>query len=183
MSPFPLLLANRARLTQTTVHEAVHDWLSGHAGFETVRYEPSSIRREAVHADVDPGVMLQTDYDASTVRLEVQFEFPQNESHEYYRIQWVEPDRDASVGWHRDDHRNQLGECHLQLDSGGDVADVQAAGFVDSHPLNVLETRLNHLPVVLNCIDWTGDVPEFDGDIYGEEIECGDSLTLERPSR
>lgn len=152
MPPFPILLANRARLTQETVHESIHEWLTGHAGFRNVRYAPSRIRREEIHTEIDSDVLLKTDYDAPTARLEVQFEFPQSATYDYYRIQWVEPDRDRSVGWHQDDHRNGLGECHLQLDSGDEVADVRAADFLDSHPLNVLETRLGQLPDILDGI-------------------------------
>ncbi|WP_135823374.1 hypothetical protein [Halorussus ruber] len=162
MPPFPLLLANRARLTQETVHESIHEWLTGHAGFHDVRYAPSRIRREEVHAEVDPDVMLEADYDTLSARLEVQFEFPQSAGYDYYRIQWVEPDRDWSVGWHQDDHRNDLGECHLQLDHETEVADVRSADFLDSHPLNVLETRLTQLPDVLGWISWDEGKPHFD---------------------
>lgn len=64
MPPFPILLANRARLTQETVHEPIHEWLTGHAGFRNVRYAPSRIRREEVHAEVEPGILLETGYNA-----------------------------------------------------------------------------------------------------------------------
>lgn len=162
MPPFPLLLANRARLTQTTVHESIHEWLTGHGGFRNVRYVPSKIRRREVHAEVAPETVLQTDYGGSTARLEVQFEFPQSASADYYRIQWVDPDRNWSVGWHQDDHRNDLGECHLQLDHGEEVADVREADYIDAHPLNVLEARLERFPEVLDAISWTDSKPSFE---------------------
>ena len=162
MPPFPILLANRARLTQATVHEAIHAWLSGRAGFRNVRFVPSKIRREAVHAEVEPEVVLETDYDATTARLEVQFEFPENASRDYYRIQWIEPGRGYSVGWHQDDHRNDLGECHLQLDDRDEVADVRTTDLLDAHPLNVLETRLEELPGVLEGISRNGGELQFE---------------------
>lgn len=165
MPPFPVLLANRARLTQATVHEAIHDWLSGRAGFENVRYSPSKIRREAVHADVDLDVGLGIDRQVTSptsARLEVQFEFPEDASRDYYRIQWVEPDQNWSVGWHQDDHRDDLGECHLQLDHGDEVVGVQSADYLDAHPLNVLETRINQIPGVLDGISWKDEEPQFD---------------------
>ena len=154
MPPFPLLLANRTRLTEAAAHDAIHDWLTGQGGFRSVRFGHSKIRREQVHADVDPTVAFELD-EAATARLEVQFEFPQNVDRDYYRIQWVEPDRSYSVGWHQDDHREDLGECHLQLDHGDDVADVRPADFLDAHPLNVLKARLEQLPDVLDSISWT----------------------------
>jgi hypothetical protein len=157
MGPFPVLLVDRARLTQETVHESVHSLLSSHGGFRNVRFTPSKIRREEVHAEVDPEAALGIDYDATTARLEVQFEFPQSADVDYYRIQWVEPDSGYSVGWHQDDHRNDLGECHLQLDHGDEVADAQSADFLDAHPLNVLETRLEELPDVLERISRGGE--------------------------
>lgn len=162
MPPFPILLANRARLTQNAVHETIHEWLSGHGGFQNVRYRPSKIRRREVHADVDPKIVLGGDCTVSTARLEVQFEFPQNAPRDYYRIQWVEPGRNYSVGWHQDDHRSELGECHLQLDHGNKVADVQMADFLDVHPLNVLEDRLEQLSGVLAKISWSGGEPRFE---------------------
>ncbi|PSQ45751.1 hypothetical protein BRD15_10760 [Halobacteriales archaeon SW_6_65_15] len=159
MAPFPVLLANRARLTQGVVHEAVHDWLSGHGGFHDVRYAPSKLRREQVHAEVEPEVALDIDPELPSARLEVQFEFPENASRDYYRIQWVVPDRNYSVGWHQHDHRDDLGECHLQLDYGDEVIDVRPADFLDAHPLNVLETRLAQLPEILDGISRTEESP------------------------
>jgi hypothetical protein len=161
MAPFPVLLANRARLTQDAVHEAVHDWLSGHGGFQNVRYAPSKLRREQVHAAVEPEVALGIDCELPSARLEVQFEFPENASRDYYRIQWVVSDRGYSVGWHQDSHRDDLGKCHLQLDHGDEVADVRSADFLDAHPLNVLEARLEQLPDVLDGISWNGGTPQF----------------------
>ena len=77
-------------------------------------------------------------------------------------MQWVEPERDLSVGWHQDEHRPDLGECHLQLDHGESVVDVRAAEFLDAHPLNVLDRRLDALPTVLDAIDWRDGTPVFE---------------------
>lgn len=163
MAPFPVLLANRARLTQDTVHEAIHEWLSSHGGFRNVRYAPSKLRREEVRADVEPEVALDVQRQIQSARLEVQFEFPRSASRDYYRIQWVVSDRGYSVGWHQDDHRDDLGECHLQLDHGDEVVTVRSADFLDAHPLNVLERRLEQLPDVLAEISWNDETPQFDG--------------------
>lgn len=167
MPPFPVLLANRDRLTQTTVHESIHEWLAGRGGFRNVRFVPSKIRRNQVHADVDPEVAFGavssgTGADAATARLEVQFEFPEGVSYDYYRIQWVVPDRNYSVGWHQDDHRDDLGKCHLQFDYRDEVVDVSEADFLDAHPLNVLEARLRRLPDVLAGLSWDDGEPSFD---------------------
>lgn len=165
MPPFPVLLANRARLTQATIHEVVRDWLSNRGGFQNVRFAPSKIRRRQVHAEIDPTVALGADHlsEVTSARLEIQFEFPRNTDYDYYRIQWVDPERSVSVGWHQDDHRSDFGECHLQLDHGDEVADVRTADFLDAHPLNVLEARLEQLPDVLDEISWAGkDGPRFD---------------------
>jgi len=161
--PFPILLANRARLTRDRLHETVHSWLSGRGGFRDVRFVPSKIRRREVHADVDPTVAFGVDAETTTARLEVQFEFPADAAHDYYRIQWVAPDRNYSVGWHQDDHRDALGECHLQLDYREEVVDVRPTDFLDAHPLTVLDARLERLPDVLDELSWDGDEPRFDG--------------------
>lgn len=162
MGPFPVLLANRARLTQETVHQSVHSWLSSRGGFPNVRFTPSKIRREQVRADVDPAAALGMDYDGTTARLEVQFESPRDAPRNYHRIRWAEPNRSSSVGWHQDEHRDELGECHLQLDNGDEVVDVQTADFLDAHPLNVVETRLEQLPGVLERISRDGEELEFE---------------------
>lgn len=164
MPPLLVFLADRERLTRNAVHEAIHRWLSGHGGFDDVRFSPSKIRKEQVVTSVAPSVLLGTDdVDANTTaRLEVQFEFPQRANYDFYRIQWIEPDRHYSVGWHQDDHRNDLGECHLQLDYRDEVIDARPAEFLDSHPLNVLEARLEKLPSVLDRISWRDGEPEFD---------------------
>lgn len=162
MPPFPVLLAGRTQLTTETVHEAVRDWLSNRGGFRNVRFAPSKIRRKQVHADVDPTVAFGVDGDTSTARLEVQFEFPQDAGYDYYRVQWVDPDRNYSVGWHQDDHRDALGNCHLQLDYRDEVVDVHEADFLDGHPLNVLDARLKRLPDVLDEISWHEGEPSFD---------------------
>jgi hypothetical protein len=161
MAPFPVLLANRARLTQDAVHETVQACCPVTADFEVSATPPSKLRREQVHAAVEPEVALGIDCELPSARLEVQFEFPENASRDYYRIQWVVSDRGYSVGWHQDSHRDDLGECHLQLDHGDEVADVRSADFLDAHPLNVLEARLEQLPDVLDGISWNGGTPQF----------------------
>lgn len=162
MPPFPIFLTSRERLTQDGVHGTIHAWLASHGGCHGVRYIPSKRRREQVHADVDPPALFGIDAERRPARLEVQFEFPPREPYDYYRIQWVEPDANLSVGWHQDGHREELGECHLQLDHRDRVADVRAVDFLDSHPLNVLETRLERLPEVLDSVVWQDGVPAFD---------------------
>lgn len=161
MPPFPIFLTSRVHLTQDGVHRAVRDWLASRGGCHDVRYVPSRRRREQVHADVDPRALFSIDAERRPARLEVQFEFPPDASYDYYRIQWVEPDANLSVGWHQDSHREELGECHLQLDHRDTVADVRTADFLDSHPLNVLETRLERLPEVLDGIAWHDGEPAF----------------------
>lgn len=162
MPPFPIFLTSRERLTQDAVHRAVHDWLSSRGGCHDVRYVPSRRRREQVHADVDPLALFGRETETRVARLEVQFEFPPGVSCDYYRIQWIEPDANLSVGWHQDGHRDELGECHLQLDYRDSVVDVHAADFLDSHPLNVLETRLERLPEVLDGIVRCDGTPVFE---------------------
>jgi len=81
------------------------------------------------------------------------------EDYEYYVIEWSEADRDLGLGWHQDEDHPDLGECHFQLDHAGTTVERSAAEFVDEHPLEVLETRLDQLRALLPKIAWNEDTP------------------------
>lgn len=161
MAPLIILLGHRDRLTRDSLHERILNRLTKEGWCNTVRYVPSRIRRRAVHAQVDPTVLLEAEYPVDNARLEVRFWKPASPSYEYYWINWVEPERELMIGWHQDGEHDTLGECHVQLDYGSETVTREAARFIDAHPLAVFEHRLEQLPAALAGIRWEDEKPTF----------------------
>lgn len=63
------------------------------------------------------------------------------------------------IGWQQDETLMNLGECHLPIDHGGETVQREPAAFVDQHPLNVFEARIEQLENVLNSATWDNYVP------------------------
>ena len=154
-----LFLAGRDRHTQRTLLREVHDRLSKHGGYENVRYRPSRRRPRHVLADVETTVFLGDSDGTGAARLEVRFWYPSDVDYEYYRLNWIESDRDFMLGFHRDADHPDLGPCHIQVDHEGATVDRHAADFLDAHPLSVLERRLTQLPAALGTVRWQDERP------------------------
>jgi hypothetical protein len=129
------------------------------APIKQVWYHTSSGNKTGVRATVDASGFLGATYPVETVELQLSFGFPPNRNYDCYEIQWVERDRDLMLGWHQDDTHMDLGECHFQIDYQGDTVQRDAAMFLDAHPLNVYEQRLNHLAEILNSLTWENERP------------------------
>ncbi|WP_233357356.1 hypothetical protein [Halococcoides cellulosivorans] len=84
--------------------------------------------------------------------------------YEYYVIEWSEEERDLGIGWHQDEDHPDLGECHFQIDHAGQTVDRRSATFLNDHPLEVLETRLDQLRAVLPRIEWAEGAPTVPDD-------------------
>ncbi len=129
------------------------------AGCEDVRYHPSRRRPRYVIADVAPATFLGEPYDMENARLEIRFWYPAGVDHEYYRINWVEPERNLMLGFHQDADHQDLGPCHIQLNYEDTPVDRHGATFLDAHPLSVLDDRLQQLPPALDSLRWEGGTP------------------------
>lgn len=149
-----IFLAGRNRYTQRTLLRDVRDRLSNQAACRDVRYQPSRRRPRSVVADVDSTTFLGNSHGAERARLEVRFWYPAGDEYEYYRLNWVEPERDLMLGFHRDSDHQNVGPCHVQLDYGDAVVDRHEATFLDVHPLAVLDHRLGQLPKAVAAIHW-----------------------------
>jgi len=156
-----IFLAGRDRYTQRTLLRDVHDRLTRQAGCENVRYSPSRRRPRYVIADVDPTTFLGTAWDAQAARLELRFWYPADGDHEYYRLNWVEPDRNLLLGFHQDADHPDLGPCHLQLDYEDTPVTRHRATYLDAHPLAVLEYRLQQFPGAIEAIHWENGAPSL----------------------
>src|SRR6056297_3337938 len=131
-----IFLAGRDRYTQRTLLRDVHDRLTMQAGCEDVRSHPSRRRPRYVVAAIDPTTFLGDAYDAESARLEVRFWYPAGVNHEYYRINWIEPERNLMLGFHQDGDHQNLGPCHIQLNFEETPIDRYKATFRDVHPLS-----------------------------------------------
>lgn len=102
---------------------------------------------------------LGTSYPVTEAELQVSFDFPQSSGDDVYAIHWVESDRDLMVGWHQDETHTDLGKCHFQLDHRGETVQREPAAFLDSHPLNVFDQRIDDLVDVLDALTWEHHTP------------------------
>lgn len=160
-----IFLANRANLDKRTLLSRIHSRLQTQvpkddSPVEQVRYHTATGNKAGVRATIVPSVFLGTSYPVDEARLHISFDFPQTYSYDFYRIQWIEPDRDLMIGWHQDETHTTLGECHFQIDCRGETVQREGVEFLDAHPLNVFERRIDDVVDVLDALTWENDVPQ-----------------------
>lgn len=158
-----VFLANRGNLTKAKLYTTIRQRLDKEPGYYAVRVRASRARPRAIQARVEPEEFLSREYAVDTARLEVRFSYPRAIDYEYYVIEYSEADRELGIGWHQDNYHPDLGECHFQIDHGRSTVTRTPATFVDEHPLEVLETRLDQLRAVLPRIDWKDGEPTVSG--------------------
>lgn len=167
-----LFLANRANLDSRRLLTRIHNRLqtqvdSETAPIEQVWYHTAAGNKIGVRATVDPTRFLDREYPCSEAELQVAFDFPRDLDDDCYRIQWVERERDLMVGWHQDETHMDLGPCYFQLDYDGATVQRVTATYLDSHPLNVFDNRIDDLIAVLNAIEWIDGTPTVADDLLG----------------
>jgi hypothetical protein len=164
-----IFLANRANLDARTLLTRIHTRFQTQVSdddspVEQVWYRTSTGNKTGVSATISPDEFCRSPYPGEDAELQVSFDFPQTHSHDFYAIQWVESDRDLMIGWHQDDTHVDLGECHFQLDYQGETVRRAKAEYLDMHPLNVLDRRLEDLVDVLDALTWTDGIPSITTD-------------------
>jgi hypothetical protein len=163
-----VFLANRVTLDKRTLLTRIHTQLQTQAGtdapIEQVRYHPSKANKLEVRATIHPDRFLGALYPVRTVELHVSFDFPSEYSYDFYRIQWVDSDRELMLGWHQDDTHMNLDECQFQLDYRGDTIHRTEAAFLDRHPRNVFDHRIAQLVDIVNGLTWTDGRPAVPSD-------------------
>lgn len=150
-----LLLANRANLQSKRLHERIQNRLGGE--FDNVRWrraEPREAGPYRVVGDADSRQFFDDDYPVTEARIEIGFQLQTGEPYEHYWFNWIEPDRNLLVGWHQDDTHNDLGRVHLQVNDGATPVAHEPARFIDSHPLAVVEHRLDSLRDAVLAVNW-----------------------------
>ena len=151
-----VFLANRAILQRKRLHDRIQNRLNG--TFENVRRrraEPRETGPYRVVADVNPRQFLGDDeYPVTRARVEIGFQLRTSDRYEYYWFNWIEPERSLLVGWHQDETHDDLGPVHLQVNDGATPVAHEPAQFLDSHPLDVVERRLNSLRDAVLAVEW-----------------------------
>lgn len=160
-----IFLANRANLDRRTLLTRIHNRLQTRArkdasAVEQVWYHTSAGNKVGVRATIIPAAFLQRAYPVDEAQLQVSFDFPHSYSYDFYAIQWVEPERELMLGWHQDETHPDLGECHFQLDHRDETVQRAEAEFLDSHPLNVFDRRIDDLVELLEALTWDDEVPQ-----------------------
>lgn len=161
-----VFLTNRANIQARRLHERIKNRLKSE--FETVSRRPAEPTEPGPYRVVATGrpryLLGVESYPTDTARLELGFDLQTDDSHEYYWINWLEPEREMLVGWHQDGTHPDLGPVHLQLNDGANVVERTSAAFVDSHPLDVVERRLAALPALVTAVQWGDGRPTGIGD-------------------
>lgn len=159
-----IFLANRSNLDTRTLLSRLHNRLQTQVSvedspIEQVWYHTSTGNKVGVRATIAAAAFVGRSYPVDVAELQVSFDFPPNYGYDFYKMQWVESERDLMLGWHQDETHMDLGECHFQLDHRGETVQREEAVFLDSHPLNVFDQRMDSLVDVLGEIRWDDDCP------------------------
>lgn len=162
-----IFFANRENLDKRTLLTRLHNKLQTQipavdSPIEEVWYHTSLGNKVGVRATITPDVFLARPYPVDEAELQISFDFPSDSSYDYYSIQWVESDRELMLGWHQDETHVDLGECHFQIDYQGETVQREGAAFLDVHPLNVFDRRIDDLVDILGAVNWNEDIPSVE---------------------
>jgi len=156
-----VFLANRTNLQSKRLHGRIRNRLGGEfSDVRRRRTEPRESGPYRVVGDVNPRQFFGDDeYPATDARVEIGFQLQTGDPYEHYWINWIEPERSLLVGWHQDDTHDDLGPVHLQVNDGATTVAHEPAAFIDSHPLDVVERRLEAIQRAVTAVGWEADQP------------------------
>lgn len=156
-----VFLANRGNIQIRQLHHRLRNRFTSDSRFNTVQFrvsEPRELGPYRVIARVSPQQLLAgQSYTVSSARIEIGFQRTNHAPHEFYWLNWIEPERDFLLGWHQDDTHQNLGPVHLQVNQGKTTVVRESAPFIDKHPMAVVEARIDQLPTTLERVEWDGD--------------------------
>jgi hypothetical protein len=129
--------------TDHSVYEGLRDVLQRYPLVTTVTYEPDSIIKKFLRAQVDPN-RVSPPAGPEPPTLDVEWRFEQNQSN--YRIHYADPNTGFNCGWHRDDDHPGLGPVHFQYANPvTGKSNHEQAQFSKSVPTEVLWLALDRL--------------------------------------
>ena len=129
--------------TDSSVYQGLKDILQRYPVVRTVTYEPDSIIKESLRAQIDPNP-VEPPTGPQSPTLDVEWRFAENEP--YYRIHYADSNTGFNCGWHRDDDHPELGPVHFQYyHSLRDEQSYERAQFKKTIPTEILWTGLDRL--------------------------------------
>jgi hypothetical protein len=129
--------------TDSSVYEGLKDVLQRYPLISVVTYEPDSIIKKFLSAQVDPH-RVTPPTGPEPPKVEVEWRFVEDKP--YYRIHYADPNTGFNCGWHRDDDHPNLGPVHFQYENPiAGESDHQPAQFAKSTPTEILWLALDYL--------------------------------------
>lgn len=126
-----------------SVYQGLKDVLGRHPAVTRVSYQPDSIVKRFLRAEVDPNRVVPPTGPAPP-KVEVEWRYVGDEH--YYRIHYADPNTGFNCGWHRDDDHPDLGPVHFQyVHPEGDEPDHERAHFEKRIPTEILWTAIDRL--------------------------------------
>lgn len=127
----------------SSVYEGLRDVLQRQPGVTAVTYQPDSIVKRFLRAQVDADRVVPPTGPASPT-IDVEWRFTGDE--QQYRIHYADPNTGFNCGWHRDDDHPDLGPVHFQYEHPAtDELGRERAQFSKSVPTEILWTALDRL--------------------------------------
>jgi hypothetical protein len=132
-----------AGTTDPSVYEGLRDVLRRQPEVTTVTYQPDSIGKRSLRAEIAPErVDPPTAPESPT--LDVEWRFADGDSQ--YRIHYADPNTGFSCGWHRDEDHPDLGAVHFQYEDPGTGGTThESARFESSVPTEILWRAVERL--------------------------------------
>lgn len=125
------------------VYEALRDVLKRQPQVRSVVYQPDSIQKRYLQAEIDPN-RLEPGGGSPPPTLDVEWRFTPED--QWYRIHYAEPDSGLNCGWHRDEDHDALGSVHFQYELPGDDEPTHGpATFNASSPPEICWRALERL--------------------------------------
>ncbi len=97
--------------TDSSVYEGLRDVLQRHPAITSVGYEPDSIVKKCIRAQIDPTRVVPMTGPESPL-LDVEWRFFRDTQH--FRVHYADPNTGFNCGWHCDDDHPELGPMHFQ---------------------------------------------------------------------
>ncbi|MFC6766415.1 hypothetical protein [Natrinema soli] len=127
----------------SSVYKGLRDVLQRHPVVTTVSYEPDSLVKKFLRAQIDPDRVIPPT-GPEQPRLDVEWRFTQNE--QFYRIHYADPNTGFNCGWHRDEDHPELGPVHFQYEKpDAESSQHERSNFEKKVPTEILWTALDQL--------------------------------------
>lgn len=127
----------------SSVYQGLKDVLTRYPLVTTVTYEPDSIVKKYLRAEIDP-TRVAPPTGPKPPTLDVEWRFTTATQH--YRIHYADPNTGFNCGWHCDEDHPELGPLHFQYETPTTAdADRHPDQFKKTLPTEILWAALDRL--------------------------------------